>query len=109
MVSILGNYHFNFPSEIKLTKCCEDYLEDQVDERYFLKSQKAMDLIQELIDKGELDNDNALDRQTDRQTDRWLVDSSTNNPRSRTIANCITTREPAGIRKHAAEGNAIVE
>lgn len=73
MVSILGDYHFNFPSEIKLTKCCEDYLEDQVDERYFLKSQKAMDLIQELIDKGELDNDNALDR----QTDGWLTPQQT--------------------------------
>lgn len=66
MVSILGDYSYTFPSEIELTKCIDDYLEPSVDEKYFINTEKANQLIQELVDSGEISADNAL---TDRQMD----------------------------------------
>jgi len=39
MVSILGEYNYNFPTPIPLTKRLKDYLEQDVDEKYFLSDQ----------------------------------------------------------------------
>jgi DNA (cytosine-5)-methyltransferase 1 len=36
IVSILGEYNYNFPKPIPLTKRLKDYLEDEVDEKYYL-------------------------------------------------------------------------
>ena len=36
MVSILGDYSYSFPDKIKLEKSLKDYLEKEVDEKYFL-------------------------------------------------------------------------
>lgn len=36
MVSILGEYYYEFPQPIKLEKRLKDYLEDNVDEKYYL-------------------------------------------------------------------------
>ena len=64
MVSILGNYRYTFPKTIELTKRMKDYLEDEVDEKYYINNEKAQKLIDTLIENGKI-----LDRQTDRQTD----------------------------------------
>lgn len=55
MLSILGNYTYTFPRPIKLTKKMKDYLETDVDEKYFLKSEKAMKLIQQLLEDSSID------------------------------------------------------
>lgn len=60
MVSLLGDYNFKFPKPIKLTRKMKDYLEDEVDEKFYLKSEKAEKLIQQLIDNGTLQSDNLL-------------------------------------------------
>lgn len=49
MVSILGDYNFTFPNSIPLHFCCADILEDEVDEKYFIKNEKADKLIEQLI------------------------------------------------------------
>jgi DNA (cytosine-5)-methyltransferase 1 len=54
MVSLLGNYKYDFPQPIQLEKTMKDYLEDNVDEKYYIKSEKADKLIQQLIDNGTL-------------------------------------------------------
>ena len=36
MVSILGDYSFKFPEPIELKKVMKDYLEDEVDEKYYI-------------------------------------------------------------------------
>ena len=69
MVSILGEQGYQFPKPIPLNKCMKDYLEDEVDEKYYIKSEKAKILIDKLIIGGKL----LTDRQTDRQTDNRLV------------------------------------
>ena len=52
MVSILSDESIEKPKPIKLTKTMKDYLEDSVDEKYYLTSEKAQKLINNLIDRG---------------------------------------------------------
>ena len=52
MVSILGNYKYEFPKPIELTKQMKDYLEDEVDEKYYINNEKAQKLIDTLISNG---------------------------------------------------------
>ena len=67
MVSILGEYQFRFPDPIPLPKWCDEYLEDVVDEKYYLNNEKTSILLDKLEDKGII--------LTDRQTDRLLLTS----------------------------------
>lgn len=67
MVSILGEWHYKFPKPIPLTKTMKDYLEDDVDEKYYINNEKAQKLIDTLLENGTI-----LDRQTDRQTEGLL-------------------------------------
>lgn len=59
MVSLLGDYNFKFPQTVPLETCMADYLEDEVPENFYIKSQKAYDLIVKLVDNGTL-HENAL-------------------------------------------------
>lgn len=52
MVSILGEYNYRFPQAIKLTKNMKDYLENDVDEKYYINNEKAQKLIDTLIADG---------------------------------------------------------
>ena len=72
MFSFLGEYNYHFPQPIPLKKKLKDYLEDNVDEKYYINNEKADKLIRQLIDNGTLPQHN-LDRQTDRQTDRLAL------------------------------------
>ncbi len=56
MFSFLGNYSYNFPNSIPLKKKLKDYLEDNVDEKYYINNEKANKLIKQLIDNGTLPN-----------------------------------------------------
>lgn len=69
MVSILGNQHFEFPEPCGLEKTVKDYLEERVAEKYYIKTEKAKQLIDKLIANGKI----LTDRQTDRQTDSRSV------------------------------------
>ena len=56
MVSILsdGYVGYEFPKPVELESVMKDYLEDEVDEKYYINSEKAQKLIAELIERGEL-------------------------------------------------------
>ncbi len=54
MVSILGNYNYKFPQPIELTKVMKDYLEESVDDKYYVDNEKAQNLILELEEKGDI-------------------------------------------------------
>lgn len=56
MFSLLGNYSYSFPQPIPLKKKLKDYLEDNVDEKYYINNEKADKLIKQLIDNGTLPN-----------------------------------------------------
>lgn len=61
MVSILGEYNYKFPEPIKLEKNMKNYLEDTVEDKYYLTSEKAQKLVDTLIIEGKI----LTDRQTD--------------------------------------------
>lgn len=48
-VSILGEYTYKFPEPIPLTKTMKDYLEDEVEDKYYIENEKAKDLIDKLV------------------------------------------------------------
>ena len=52
MVSILGQAKYTFPEPIELNKVMKNYLEEVVDEKYYVTSQKALDLIERLKKEG---------------------------------------------------------
>lgn len=64
MISILGEYQYKFPAKMKLERNAYDFLEDEVDEKYYLKNENAEKLVDNLKKNGTI----STDRQTDRQT-----------------------------------------
>jgi DNA-cytosine methyltransferase len=97
MVSLLGGWNYKFPKPIPLTKTMKDYLEDEVDEKYYIKSEKAQKLIQQLVDSKQLKNDTEC------------VDGSVNDPKTKEISNCIKARYDAGISNFKSDGGVVVE
>lgn len=58
MVSWLeSGFCYQFPQPVPLTKTMRDYLDEEVDERYYLKSEKAQKLIDELVASGTLERE----------------------------------------------------
>ena len=55
LVSILGKYDFQFPKTIPLEKVMADVLEEEVDEKFFISSEKADKLIEQLIKDGKIE------------------------------------------------------
>lgn len=100
MFSFLGNYSYNFPTAIPLEKKLKDYLEDNVDEKYYINNEKAEKLIKQLIDNGTLSQHNP-----GRQI---CVDGTINRPKQREIVNCIKARYDAGISNLQSSGSLIV-
>lgn len=105
MFSFLGEYNYHFPQPIPLKKKLKDYLEDNVDEKYYINNEKADKLIKQLIDSSTLPQHN-LDRQTDRQT---CIDGTINKPQQREVANCIKARYDCGISNLRSDGNLVVK
>lgn len=99
MVSILGNYTYEFPTEIPLTKTMKDYLEDKVEEKYYINNEKAQKLIDKLIESGTLPQ----------SEEKECIDLSLNCPRQIKVANCIAARTDRGISNHRQEGSGVVE
>jgi len=54
MVSFLGEWNYKFPQPIPLERKLKDYLEDEVDEKYYINNEKSQKLIQTLIENGTL-------------------------------------------------------
>lgn len=112
-VSILGEYNYKFPRPIDLRFVMKDYLEDNVDEKYYINSQKAEDLIQKLLDNGTIGQDDLTDRQTDRHglstltepskectSSKKPINLSLQNPRPVNTASCLTSE---GARRSLSE------
>ena len=53
-ISILGENTYAFPNPINLRYVMKDYLEDEVEEKYYMNTPKAEELIQKLLDNGTL-------------------------------------------------------
>lgn len=86
-----GSFKFNepFDSGIRL----KDLLEDEVDEKYYISSEKVEKLL------GQLDYENI---------DKVCCDMTINQPKFRDIGNCIKARYDAGISNQRSEGIGVV-
>ena len=104
MVSILGDYKYEFPKPIELQKVMKDYLEDEVDEKYYINNEKAQKLIEQLISNGTIPS-----RAEQSRAEQTCVDLSINRPERCEIANCIKARYDAGISNFQADGTGVVE
>lgn len=100
MVSVLTNEDitYNFPKSKPLTKCVKDILEPFVDEKYYIKNDRAKELIKSLLDRGVLPN----------PKDIICVDGTINKPDERNIANCIPARYDSGIGNLRSSGNMVI-
>lgn len=54
MVSILGDYDYEFPTRIPLETCFEDYLESIVDDKYYVNTDRAEYAINHLTDTDKI-------------------------------------------------------
>ena len=139
MVSVLGQYNYKFPKPIPLEKTMKDYLEDDVDEKYYINNDKARKLIEELERSGQLPKaeDGRInvvgslnpDKTTQdrvrvfaedgispglRATDykdptKICVDGTINSPKIKNISNCIKARYDSGISNQKSEGGLAIE
>jgi len=74
MVSLLEERNFKFPVPIDIRYSMADYLEDTVDEKYYVKTEKAMKLIKDLQERGQLDDVSNTVRGGRGSTDRHQLD-----------------------------------
>lgn len=102
MFSFLGNYNYKFPPKIELKTVMKDYLEDEVEEKYYINNEKTTKLIETLIDNGTLPNTIPTDRQ-------FCVDGTINKPQQREVANCIKARYNCGISTLRSDGSLVVK
>lgn len=100
MVSILGDYKYSFPKPIPLTKTMKDYLEDEVDEKYYINNEKAQKLIDKLISDGTIPQSRA---------EQTCIDFTVREPRRIEVANCISARTDRGISNRKSEGSGVVQ
>lgn len=53
MLSFLGkDYEYEWPEPVPLDRRLKDVLENEVDEKYYIKNEKADRLIQDLVERG---------------------------------------------------------
>lgn len=104
MFSFLGNYSYDFPQPIPLEKKLKDYLEDDVDEKYYINNEKAEKLIKKLVDNGTLPTTIHQSR-----AEQTCIDGTIFEPQKREVANCIKSRYDAGISNLRSEGNLVVK
>ncbi|MDW3905604.1 DNA (cytosine-5-)-methyltransferase [Staphylococcus saprophyticus] len=73
-----------------------DVLEDEVDEKYYLHSDKAYQLIRMIGDEHEVNN-------------KIVVDASVNDPKIKEVMNTVTSRYDSGIQNHKSIGGVVIE
>lgn len=133
MVSLLGEWNYKFPKPIRLERKLKDYLEDEVDEKYYINTEKEKKLIQNLIENGKIDA--ASDFEMDGNFNQrgkvhgeesvcrtiigsghagnepkvlyFGVDLSINSMQKNEIGNCITAKD-YGISDRKSIGNGVI-
>lgn len=71
---------------------------EEIEERYFINTDRARNLIEQLVEKGQLNG-----------TDRKPCDSTIFDPETREISNCITARYDASIQNQKQIGMCVAE
>ena len=128
MVSILGEWAYRFPEPVPLEKEIGAYLEDDVDGRFYIDTDRSRKLVRELAARGELDGgDHEMEGNFNQRgkvhgkdsvcrtvlgshagnEPKVLVDLSTKSPKKRETADCITCRENRSVSGRRRTGNGV--
>ena len=101
-LSILGDYSYTFPEPIPLKKRLKDVLEDEVDEKYYINSEKADKLIGNLIDRGVLPRkeNNTYSLSNMGSSDKNRIP----NAEPSDVAHTIMARDWKGLSNYASNG-----
>ena len=92
----IDNGGFKFPEKMPLNIRVKDILENSVDEKYYINTEKARQLIKKLLDKNRI-------------TGVEVCDATVNAPNVRDISNAIISRYDAGISNQRSWGTAVIE
>jgi len=104
MVSLLGEWNYEFPQPIPLTKTMKDYLEDEVDEKYYINSEKTKQLIQQLVNSEKI-----------KDTSTWLLKNMSSLDREPyaekqiDIACTLCARDYKGLNNYGSNGVIEIE
>ena len=122
MVSVLGKWNYKFPQPTPLERKLRDYLEDEVDEKYYINNEKTQKLMQTLIGNGTLKDGVIYPNDTDFEMDgnfnqrgkvhgegsacrtilggthggnepKIIVGPSLKEPKKKAVANCILAKD----------------
>lgn len=92
MISILGEHKpYEFPQGFDNGLRLKDFLEDEVDEKYYINNEKAKKLIAQLPNKKET----------------FCCDGTIDNPKEKEISNCIKARYDNGISNQRSTGTMV--
>ena len=98
VLSILGEHDpYEFHSGFELDIRLKDVLESNIDEKYYINTDRANQLIQKLYNTGQITDDIVP------------CDSTILNPKALEVGNCITARYDAGIQNKGSIGIAVCE
>lgn len=96
-VSILGEHApYIFPSKITQSISLKDFLENGVDKKHYLTTDRANKLLQKIITENKV-------------LDKEVVDSTILKPKVKKVMNTITARYNAGVQNKQSIGGAVVE
>ena len=97
MVSILGEHEpYTFPKPVELKKKLKDVLEEKVEEKYYLNTERSKELIATITDKKALE-------------EKTVVDATVNDPQTKDVMNAVIARYDAGITNFKSSGGAVIE
>ena len=107
MLSFLGDVYYEFPKPARLEKRLKDYLEDKVDEKYYLNSEKAEKLIAQVMESENVNVDCVMGGvQEFALTER---STSQDSAKSRTASRRGTTAESATcVRKERSSSRTLI-
>lgn len=87
---------FQFPIKRKLNVLLKDYLEKEVDDKYYIDNERSRNLINQIVTK------NCIIKSTP-------VDGTIFDPKVKDICNCISARYDAGIQNQKSIGCMVIE
>lgn len=99
MVSILGDYRFAFPKLRKLERTMNDYLEENVDEKYYINNEKSKALIDKLMKDKTLIGENQAVVMTN-----MVCKDKEPNAEKKDIAHTLLSRDYKGLNNSGTNG-----
>ena len=104
----IDNGGFKFPEKMPLNIRVKDILENNVDEKYYINTEKARQLIKKLLDKNRITGVEVCDATVNSRYDAGISNAIISRYDAG-ISNAIISRYDAGISNQRSWGTAVIE